>query len=262
MDSQDQSHETPPRLSGNSSRTQTGLDGRVDTTISSKTKQPFWMNRSRATLTHLVVHSHELLNTEVAEHGAEPRSDWMSWESLEQVIKQTFVEADRLIAHDSKKCQHRSNSQTKKPRCPQSETTPIHTSPANGCDKAARDIQVFRRPQHDDEYWSVSSKAWSKLSEARREVLCHVGRINETSDGQEAPGGDCKKCIEGGWDCMVYCEGASKIHHLFAVGSACSRCRYRGLACSFDVAGKAAVKKRKAGCNSTRPRLAKKTRLQ
>lgn len=186
----------------------------------------------------------------------------MSWESLEQVIKQTFEEADRLMAHDSKKCQHRSNSQTKKPRCPQSETTPIHTSPANGCDKAARDIQVFRRPQHDDEYWSVSSKAWSKLSEARRELLSHVGRINETSEGQEAPGGDCKKCAESGSDCMVYCEGARKIHNPVDGVSACSRCRFRGLACSFDVAGKAAAKKRKAGCSGTGSHLVKKTRLQ
>ncbi|KAM0714614.1 hypothetical protein Q7P37_009910 [Cladosporium fusiforme] len=202
------------------------------------------------------------MDAEVAEHCDKPRSNWTSWESLEQVIKQTFEEADRLIAHDSKKRQHRSNLQMKKPRCPQSETTPIHKSPATGCDKATRDIQLFRRPQHDDEYWSVSWKAWSKLSEARREVLSHVGRINETSDGQEAPGGDCKKCAESGSDCMVYCEGARKIHNPLDGVSACSRCRFRGVACSFVVAGKAAAKKRKAGCSGTGSHLVKKTRLQ
>lgn len=209
-----------------------------------------------------MANTHDLPKTEVADLCGKSGGPWKSWESLQQVIKDTFEEADHLIAHDSIRHQHRGNSHSRRTRPTMREITPVHTSPPIGCDKAARDIQVFRRPQHEDEYWSVSSKGWSKLSEARREVLSHVGRINETSEGQEAPGGDCKKCAESGSDCMVYCEGARKKHNPLDGVSACSRCRFRGVACSFLVAGKAAAKERKAGSSGTGSHLVKKTRLQ
>lgn len=209
-----------------------------------------------------MVDVNELSEVEAAEKYGKWQSPCMSWDMLEGLIMKTFEEADQLVAHNTVEYQHRSNPQPKTPGCPRVATQPMHESSATGSDNSTRDIQELRIPQDNDEYWSVSSKAWSKLSEARKEVLSHVGRINETSDGREAPGGDCKKCAESGSDCMVYCESARKTHHPLGGVSACSRCRFRGLACSFDVAGKAATKKRKAGCSGTGPSVVKKTRLR
>ncbi|KAM0714533.1 hypothetical protein Q7P37_009829 [Cladosporium fusiforme] len=204
MNAEGQSYETSPQFSAYSSRPKVGPDGYVDAAISMADRC-------------------ELPENEVSEFCDKSRSGRMSWESLEEVIKKTFEEAAQLIAHDSTKCQHGSNMQSKPSKHPRSETTSIQTSPATRCDKAAKDIQVPRRPQHHDEYWSVSPKAWAKLSETRRGVLSHVGRINETSDGQEAPGGECKKCDESGSDCMIYCERTLGTHHPLGGVSACSR---------------------------------------
>jgi hypothetical protein len=91
---------------------------------------------------------------------------------------------------------------------------------------------VLRRPQDEDEYWSISSAAWLHTSNPRRMVLSHVGRINETSEGEEAPDGDCTACSRSGAECMVY-RGVFNIQRRDKTGRACSRCRFRGLKCSL-----------------------------
>jgi hypothetical protein len=104
---------------------------------------------------------------------------------------------------------------------------------------------VLRRPQNEDEYWSISSTAWLQTSDSRRMVLSHVGRINETSEGEEASYGDCTACSRSGAECMVYREGVC-IQMNNKAGHACSRCRFRGLKCSFDTKKMNGNSKRKA----------------
>lgn len=102
----------------------------------------------------------------------------------------------------------------------------------------------LRRPQEEDEYWSISPTAWSHTPRGRQIVLSHVGRINETPEGDQAPDGDCKKCAESGSECMVYRSSGCPGNRITS-GVSCSRCRFRRVACSYDATGSVAVKKRK-----------------
>lgn len=112
------------------------------------------------------------------------------------------------------------------------------------CDDISSETNKLRRPQEEDEYWSISATAWSQSSHARKAVLSHVGRINETCEGEQAPQGDCKRCEESGSECMVFRDS---VRHGIrtAGGSSCSRCKFRGLACSHALAGRLREKKRK-----------------
>lgn len=116
---------------------------------------------------------------------------------------------------------------------------------------------VLRRPQDQDEYWSISPSAWLQTSKPRRMVLSHVGRINETSEGEQAVDGDCTACAKSGAECMVY-RHEVRVRSDDTSGGACGRCRFRGSKCSFDTIEKPGRSKRKranyddAGCNQTR----------
>lgn len=169
----------------------------------------------------------------------------MPSDSLESMITDTFKEAERLLSCNSVMHQVRSSQQPNK----------VSPSIVNGSPSVAKPLvppytgtvkesERFRRPQHDDEYWSVSSKSWSNMSYARREMLSHVGRINETSDGQQARN-DCSKCADNGSECMIYRDLAGSNTMTSTGGSACSRCRYRRLACSFEAVIRTTIKKRK-----------------
>ena len=102
----------------------------------------------------------------------------------------------------------------------------------------------LRRPQEEDEYWSISATTWSRTSRARQTLLSHVGRINETSEGEQAPNGDCNKCAESGSECMVYRNSGCPKNRITS-GFSCSRCRFRSITCSYDTTDNVAVKKRK-----------------
>jgi hypothetical protein len=105
---------------------------------------------------------------------------------------------------------------------------------------------ILRRPRDEDEYWSISPRAWLHTSNPRQMVLSNVGRINETSEGEEAPYGDCTACSRSGAECMVY-RRESVIQKDDKAGQACSRCRFRGLKCSFDTRKIDRGSKRKGG---------------
>lgn len=171
----------------------------------------------------------------------------MPWDSLEAMMKVTFKEAERLLACNSVKHQVKFDQQPNKvsptiaSRFPSLAKPLVPIPPYTG---AVKESERFRRPQHDDEYWSVSSKAWSNMSYARREMLSHVGRINETSDGQQARD-DCSKCADNGSECMIYRDLAGDDTKTSTGGSACSRCRYRRLVCSFEAVSRTAIKNRK-----------------
>lgn len=113
-----------------------------------------------------------------------------------------------------------------------------------GCDGGSRQTNELRRPQEEDEYWSISAMAWSQSAHARQTVLSHVGRINETTEGEQAPQGDCKKCEESGAECMVYrsstCDG-----NRFTRDFSCSRCRFQGKSCSHNIFDEGKGRKRK-----------------
>lgn len=122
--------------------------------------------------------------------------------------------------------------------------TPV-TTMAGSLDRSHEGI-MLRRPQSDDEYWSISSTAWLHTSNVRRMVLSHIGRINETSDGEEAQDGDCTACARSGAECMVYRDVICNQRDDKA-GRACSRCRFRGSKCSFDTRKSNGNGKRKGG---------------
>jgi hypothetical protein len=100
----------------------------------------------------------------------------------------------------------------------------------------SHETKDLRRPQDEDEYWSLSPTAWSLTSHARREILSHVGRINETPEGEQAPNSDCENCAKAGAECMVY----RNLGNL-----PCSRCRFRTSICSHQAVALPTMKKRK-----------------
>jgi hypothetical protein len=166
------------------------------------------------------------------------------WETLDETIEEILTEVDRMIAFGWMRQQtiighHRADN---RPRIKANE----HDRPTImlDCVDDSYETDDLRRPQEEDEYWSISATTWSRTSRARQTLLSHVGRINETSEGEQAPDGDCNKCAESGSECMMYrnpgCHGER-----IAGGISCSRCRFRSLACSYDATDNVAVKKRK-----------------
>lgn len=117
-----------------------------------------------------------------------------------------------------------------------------------------------RRPQNQDEYWSISPSAWLHTSKPRRMVLSHVGRINETSEGEQAVDGDCTACARSGAECMVYRDEA-RVRSGDIFGRTCSRCRFRGSKCLFNTVEKPGRSKRKrASCDDAGGKLTKEMR--
>lgn len=120
--------------------------------------------------------------------------------------------------------------------------TPVMAAAENSSD--SQESAVLRRPQDQDEYWSTSPSAWLQTSKPRRMVLSHVGRINETSEGEQALDGDCTACAKSGAECMVY-RHEVRVRSGDRSWGACSRCRFRGSKCSFDTTEKPGRSKRK-----------------
>lgn len=173
------------------------------------------------------------------------RGDEMSWELLNKIIHEVFTAADEQIERERDHAGQRSILRgDKEMRSHSTKTTSDKT--ADGAEtRKPRCLQGVRRPQKDDEYWSVSPSAWSRLSQARQEVLTHVGRINETSEGVQAPDGDCSRCAQSGAECMVY-RLEARIGTSGDQVLSCSRCRFRGLVCSRGETVKSRGRKRKA----------------
>lgn len=166
------------------------------------------------------------------------------WETLDETIEEILAEVDRMIASGWTKQQtvighHRAENRT---RIKANE----HDGPTImlGCVDDSYESDDLRRPQEEDEYWSISATTWSRTSRARQTLLSHVGRINETSEGEQAPNGDCNKCAESGSECMVYRNSGCPKNRITS-GFSCSRCRFRSITCSYDTTDNVAVKKRK-----------------
>jgi hypothetical protein len=167
------------------------------------------------------------------------------WESLDDILEELFAEIDRMIASGWEKQQvpggqHRLDNH---PRVETDEQDEAGVVP-RGVGKS-REPDGLRRPQEEDEYWSTSPKTWSLTPYARREMLSHVGRINETSEGEEATDCDCTRCARSGAECMVY-RHEVRIQSGDIARRACSRCIFRGLKCSFNTTGTNSGNKGKA----------------
>ena len=173
------------------------------------------------------------------------QGDEVSWELLNKIINEVFTAADGQIERGRDHAgQHPIFHGDKEMRSHSTKTTSYET--ADGAEtRKPRCLQGVRRPQKDDEYWSVSPSAWSRLSQARQEVLSHVGRINETAEGVQAPDGDCFRCAQSGAECMVY-RSEARIATSGDQILSCSRCRFRGLGCSLGETVKSRRRKRKA----------------
>jgi hypothetical protein len=161
------------------------------------------------------------------------------WESLDDIIEELFAEIDRMIASGWKKQQipkgqHRLGNHPRVETNEQNKTGVVRRSVGK-----PREPDGTRRPQEKDEYWSTSPTTWSLTPHARREVLSHVGRINETSEGEQAPDSDCKKCAKVGAECMVYRNEPQRLKVVARdhADHACSLCRFRGMTCSFEMTG-------------------------
>lgn len=155
------------------------------------------------------------------------------WESLDETIKEILAEVDLIttcgwekqqVYHEGSRFHARRTGSTDR----QYEVQVIPTGFSE-----SHKAGIMRRPQEQEEYWSVSSTGWLRMAESRRMTLSHVGRINETSEGIEAPDGDCANCARSGAECMVYHEVGTRKGD--TAGRACSHCRYRSLNCSFEA---------------------------
>lgn len=166
------------------------------------------------------------------------------WQSLNHTIEQVLIEVDRIILLSPKQqnitTQHHPAGHGVWIQADEHEEDSVMPE----CDGGLRQTNKLRRPQEEDEYWSMTATAWSQLSHARQTVLSHVGRINETTEGEQAPQGECKKCEESGAECMVFRDSVQHGSRISG-GSSCSRCRFRGLTCSHASAGRLREKKRK-----------------
>ncbi|KAK3704444.1 hypothetical protein LTR37_013867, partial [Vermiconidia calcicola] len=114
---------------------------------------------------------------------------------------------------------------TPEPQTPPSRRTrPPPSSPASTKKLGThQEKTVFRQPQ------SVSDARWTSISDNRKRVLSHVGRIDETSNGTAST---CDECGEQA--CRTYKDAARQTYHDGSKGYSCSRCRDAGISCSLQ----------------------------
>jgi hypothetical protein len=87
-----------------------------------------------------------------------------------------------------------------------------------------------RRPKRLNEYWSCTAEQWAALSLEAKHHWSHVGRIEETDDGERAVR-SCNSCMTAEQTCMVYTDAAKWIYD--PEGHACTFCRSTHQPCVF-----------------------------
>jgi hypothetical protein len=87
-----------------------------------------------------------------------------------------------------------------------------------------------RRPRQLGEYWSHTTEQWATLPLEDKHRWSHIGRIEETDDGERAVR-SCNSCMTAGQSCMVYTDAAKSIYD--PEGHACTFCRSTYQPCVF-----------------------------
>lgn len=164
------------------------------------------------------------------------RDNDVFWNWLNETIEEILAEVDGRMALGEKELRTRvvQDRAGNHPRMETNDQNEDAMAPEHF--NESHDTEDLRRPLDEDEYWSISPAAWSLASHARRNVLSHVGRINETPEGEQAPDVDCDNCANAGAECMVYRDFRNL---------SCSRCRFRNLICSHQAVAQPMTKKRR-----------------
>ncbi|KAK6431642.1 hypothetical protein LTR95_012193 [Oleoguttula sp. CCFEE 5521] len=123
------------------------------------------------------------------------------------------------------------------------EAAPDFDVPIRGSDGRLSGPQYARRrPTSTDKEWSVTPARWVDLSDHRKRILTHVGKIMETLDGELAAE-SCLQCTARGTECKVYKEAVrqQKFKGRITQGYGCGSCRYHHtLPCSLQAGADAA----------------------
>jgi hypothetical protein len=111
-----------------------------------------------------------------------------------------------------------------------SKASGVATESRSNCGKR---YYESRCPQAEGKWYSKSLDDFALLSLPQQRKYSHIGRIEETSAGMIATV-PCARCIQKNYICKVYTSAAQQAHSsgMKQAGSACSRCRYNGVACS------------------------------
>lgn len=164
---------------------------------------------------------------------------------LDNIAGNAFLEVDKLVGLGYEKQNGRLSlprGDVLHPRDRGGYETCISAGSGNGDSRDGNDWP--RRPGTNEEYWSTPLNLWLKMSHTRQVVLCHVGQINETPEGEQAQAkiaNNVQRTVRNVWSTLPKTHG--KGHN--PLGFACSRCRFYNLACSHEPTGKNIAKKSK-----------------
>ncbi|KAK8177124.1 hypothetical protein IWX90DRAFT_8912 [Phyllosticta citrichinensis] len=86
----------------------------------------------------------------------------------------------------------------------------------------AMTYRPVRRPQKNNEWWSVSENYFAAMDHDTQVKWSHIGRILETAQGRQmdAP---CERCRENGTECWAYSDDPANDD----AGFGCAECRLR-----------------------------------
>jgi hypothetical protein len=79
----------------------------------------------------------------------------------------------------------------------------------------------LRRPLKAGQWYSKTVTQWEALSLQQKKLYTHVGRIEETSEGEVDALTPCAKCATKEFVCMRYTKSAQADRHVL---DQCSRC--------------------------------------
>ncbi|KAK8180409.1 uncharacterized protein BKA78DRAFT_300490 [Phyllosticta capitalensis] len=99
---------------------------------------------------------------------------------------------------------------------------PASKRPSSGDEAMA--YRPVRRPQMNNEWWSVSENYFAAMDHDTQTKWSHIGRIMETTQGRQmdAP---CDRCRQNSTECWAYTDDAVK--RVDEAGFGCAECRLR-----------------------------------
>jgi hypothetical protein len=107
-----------------------------------------------------------------------------------------------------------------------------------------RKMAALARPVVVSQWWSMDEGEWAGASDARKKIMSHVGRIQETVSGMDAAA-PCDWCEGHELVCRVYTPVARKGFFSDNEGYGCGHCRKLNQPCSHQQEHQLAPKRRK-----------------